>query len=156
MGVAVREIDGLEQLNALVGARLGVSDWMLVDQALIDAFADATGDHQWIHVDVERARRESPLGQTIAHGFLTLSLLPALRHRVFEVSGISSRLNYGLGKVRFPAPVPAGSRVRATFDLAAVEPRTGGSVLVTLLATVEIENEERPACVAEMLAMLIP
>ncbi len=154
--MAQRVIEGLEQLIALVGTRLGVSDWIIVDQGMIDTFADATGDHQWIHVDAERAKRELPLGRTIAHGFLTLSLLPALRAQVFEVLGVSSRLNYGLGKVRFPAPVPSGSRIRATFDLAAAEPRDEGRLLVTFLATVEIENEERPACVAEMLALLIP
>lgn len=154
--MAQRVIEGLEQLIALVGTRLGVSDWIIVDQGMIDTFADATGDHQWIHVDAERAKRELPLGRTIAHGFLTLSLLPALRAQVFEVLGVSSRLNYGLGKVRFPAPVPSGSRIRAAFDLAAAEPRDEGRLLVTFLATVEIENEERPACVAEMLALLIP
>jgi acyl dehydratase len=153
--MAPRVIDGLERLADLVGTRLGVSDWIEVDQPMIDAFADSTGDHQWIHVDVERAKRELPGGRTIAHGFLTLSLVPALRSQVFDVTGVSSRLNYGLGKVRFPAPVPAGSRIRAAFDLTAAEPRMG-RVLMTVLATVEIENEKRPACVAEMLALLIP
>jgi acyl dehydratase len=129
---------------------------MLVDQARIDDFADATLDHQWIHVDTERAARELPCGATIAHGFLTLSLLPAMRSQVFDVAGVSSRLNYGLGKVRFPAPVPSGSRIRATFDLTGVDDREEGRVLVTILATVEVEDGDKPACVAEMLAMLIP
>jgi acyl dehydratase len=156
MANAVRAIDGLEELRAIVGTHLGVSDWMLVDQARIDDFADATLDHQWIHVDTERAARELPCGATIAHGFLTLSLLPAMRSQVFDVAGVSSRLNYGLGKVRFPAPVPSGSRIRATFDLTGVDDREEGRVLVTILATVEVENGDKPACVAEMLAMLIP
>jgi acyl dehydratase len=156
MANAVRAIDGLEELRAIVGTHLGVSDWMLVDQARIDDFADATLDHQWIHVDTERAARDLPCGATIAHGFLTLSLLPAMRSQVFDVAGVSSRLNYGLGKVRFPAPVPSGSRIRATFDLTGVDDREEGRVLVTILATVEVENGDKPACVAEMLAMLIP
>jgi acyl dehydratase len=146
----------LENLAGHVGARLGVSDWVLVDQKTINAFADATGDHQWIHVDAERASRELPGGKTIAHGFLTLSLLPRLRDQVFHVSGVSSRLNYGLGKVRFPAPVPAGSRIRAAFELVAAENRPDGRVLVTLLATVEVDSGERPACVAELIALLVP
>ncbi len=146
----------LEALAGHVGKRLGVSDWVLVDQPVIDAFADATGDHQWIHVDAARASRELPGGKTIAHGFLTMSLLPRLRDQVFDVSGVSSRLNYGLGKVRFPAPVPAGSRIRAAFDLASAESRPDGRVLVTLLATVEVDDGERPACVAELLALLVP
>jgi acyl dehydratase len=103
-----------------------------------------------------RASRELPGGKTIAHGFLTLSLLPRLRDQVLDVSGVSSRLNYGLGKVRFPAPVPAGSRIRAAFELASSEKRPDGRVLVTLLATVEVDGGERPACVAELLALLVP
>jgi len=156
MATSIGTIDGPDKLHALVGTRLGVSDWMPLGQAQIDAFADATLDHQWIHVDPQRAARELPGGKTIAHGFLTLSLLPAMRQQVFNVTGVSSRLNYGLGKVRFPAPVPSGSRIRAAFDLAGSETREEGRVLVTLLATVEVEGEDKPACVAEMLALLIP
>jgi acyl dehydratase len=156
MATSVGTIEGLDRLEALVGMRLGVSDWMLVDQARIDAFADATLDDQWIHVDTERAARELPGGKTIAHGFLTLSLLPAMRQQVFDVTGVSSRLNYGLGKVRFPAPVPSGSRIRAAFDLTGAKTKEDGRVLVTLLATVEVEGGDKPACVAEMLALLIP
>lgn len=156
MSQPVNVIDGPERLAGMVGTRLGVSDWIMVDQARIDAFADATLDHQWIHVDTERAERELPAGTTIAHGFLTLSLLPALRAQVFHVSGVSARLNYGLGKVRFPAPVPSGSRIRAAFDLVGAERRPQGQLLVTILATVEIENGDKPACVAEMLALLVP
>ncbi len=156
MATSIGTIDGPDKLHALVGTRLGVSDWMPLGQAQIDAFADATLDHQWIHVDPQRAARELPGGKTIAHGFLTLSLLPAMRQQVFNVTGVSSRLNYGLGKVRFPAPVPSGSRIRAAFDLAGAETREEGRVLVTLLATVEVEGEDKPACVAEMLALLIP
>jgi acyl dehydratase len=132
-----------------------VSDWITVDQPMIDRFADATGDHQWIHVDVERARRESPYGSTIAHGYLTLSLLPAMRAQAGVVpEGVAQTINYGLDKVRFLEPVRAGARVRARITLQAVEPR-GRGLLMHTLNTVEVEFAERPAAVAETLVLLV-
>jgi acyl dehydratase len=132
-----------------------VSDWITVDQPMIDRFADATGDHQWIHVDVERARRESPYGSTIAHGYLTLSLLPAMRAQAGVVpEGVAQTINYGLDRVRFLEPVRAGARVRARITLQAVEPR-GRGLLMHTLNTVEVEFAERPAAVAETLVLLV-
>jgi acyl dehydratase len=139
-----------------VGRELGVSDWITVDQDRIDAFAACTGDRQWIHVDVERARRESPFGGTIAHGYLVLSLVAAL---VMEIGGIppdaASALNYGLDKVRFIAPVKAGARLRMRAKLASAEPQGGGRLLLRLQSAMEIENESKPALVADLLCMLI-
>jgi acyl dehydratase len=137
----------LADLEALVGQPLGTSDWITVDQARIDAFADATLDHQWIHVDSERAG-QGPFGTTIAHGFLTLSLLPVFFASAFEIADVRMGVNYGLNRVRFIAPVPAGSRLRADFKLLAYERLDGGAQLVTEV-TVEREGGERPACVAE-------
>ena len=138
-----------------VRRELGASDWVTVDQDRIDAFAACTGDRQWIHVDVDRARRESPFGGTIAHGYLTLALVAAL---VMELGVIppdaASGLNYGLDKVRFIAPVKAGARVRTRANLVAVEPQ-GGGVLLKLNCTLEIEGEAKPALVAELLCLLI-
>ena len=137
----------LSDLQALVGQPLGTSEWITVDQARIDAFADATLDRQWIHIDAERAAK-GPFGTTIAHGFLTLSLLPAFFASAFEIGDTRMGVNYGLNRVRFTAPVPAGSRLRANFKLLAYEPLDGGAQLVTEV-TVEREGAERPACVAE-------
>jgi len=137
----------LSDLQALVGQPLGTSEWITVDQARIDAFADATLDRQWIHIDAERAA-QGPFGTTIAHGFLTLSLLPAFFASAFEIGDTRMGVNYGLNRVRFTAPVPAGSRLRANFKLLAYEPLDGGAQLVTEV-TVEREGAERPACVAE-------
>ena len=137
----------LADLQALVGQPLGTSEWITVDQARIDAFADATLDRQWIHIDAERAAK-GPFGTTIAHGFLTLSLLPAFFASAFEIGDTRMGVNYGLNRVRFTAPVPAGSRLRANFKLLAYEPLDGGAQLVTEV-TVEREGAERPACVAE-------
>jgi acyl dehydratase len=138
------------------GHDLGTSAWVTVDQDRIDAFAACTGDRQWIHVDVERARRESPFGGAIAHGYLTLSLVAAM---VMELGVITpdaaSGLNYGLDKVRFIAPVKAGARVRTRAKLVAVEPQGGGRLLVKLACTLEIEGEAKPALVAELLCLLI-
>lgn len=131
-----------------VGQELGPSDWMTVDQAIIDKFAEATGDHQWIHVDRERAARESPYGMTVAHGFLSLSLLPFLLGQAIEIQGTRLGINYGLNRVRFTGPVPAGSRVRARFGLAAVEDIDQG-VQMTWNVTVERESEAKPVLVAE-------
>jgi len=137
----------LADLQALVGQPLGTSDWITVDQPRIDAFADATLDHQWIHVDPERAA-QGPFGTTIAHGFLTLSLLPAFFASAFDIGDVRMGVNYGLNRVRFTAPVPVGSRLRASFRLLAYEPLDGGAQLVTEV-TVEREGAERPACVTE-------
>lgn len=136
-----------EELGAAVGGRLGYSDWLAVDQRRVDLFADATGDHQWIHVDPERAAA-GPFGTTIAHGYLTLSLLPVLVPQVFRVEGVRMGLNYGTDKVRFPAPVPVGSRLRATAVLQKVA-EAGGGVQVTAAVTVEREGGDKPVCVAE-------
>ena len=137
----------LAALQPLVGREVGLSDWIVVDQARIDRFAEATDDHQWIHVDAERARM-GPYGTTIAHGYLTLSLLPAFFDSAFRIEGLRMSLNYGLNRVRFPAPVPAGSRLRARFKLLAYEPLDGGAQLV-VEATIERDGSERPVCVAE-------
>ena len=147
----VLRIPGVEQLQALVGRELGVSGWLDITQERMSAFADASLDHQWIHVDVERARRESPYGVTIAHGFFTLSLVSELRRQVFEFDGPHRyAVNYGLNRVRFPAPVPAGSRIRGRFTLQSVEILDHAIALV-LLVTVEVEGGSKPALVAEWL-----
>lgn len=145
-----RTFEGLGPVREAVGEHLGFSDWHLVSQAMIDAFADVTGDHQWIHVEPQRAA-EGPFGTTIAHGFLTLSLAPVLVFEVLEVTGISMSVNYGMDRVRFPSPVPVGSRVRAGVELAAVSDVEGG-VQVTLRATIEREGSEKPVCVADLLS----
>lgn len=143
--------DTLERLRRLVGTEVGVSDWFTVDQDRIDAFADATEDHQWIHVDAERAAA-GPFGTTIAHGFLTLSLLVALTGAVeIDVGEPKLAINYGLDRVRFTSPVPAGSRIRARVELTSVEEVKGG-LQVKRTVTVERQGEERPALVAETLA----
>ena len=146
----MRSFEHLVDLQALVGQEVGVSDWITVDQHRIDLFADATGDHQWIHLDAERAAR-GPFGTTIAHGFLTLSLLPEMAASAFEVRDTRMGVNYGLGKVRFPAPVPSGSRLRGHFKLAKYEPLEGGAQL-TVEVSMEREGSDKPVCVAESLA----
>jgi acyl dehydratase len=139
----------LDQLKSLVGREAGASDWLTIDQRKIDAFADITGDRQWIHTDPERAKSESRFGRTIAHGFLTLSLLSRLSHDSIQVSGdFGMRINYGLNKVRFPAPVIEGSRVRARFAVQAVHDIEGGHQVVWLV-TVEVEGSTKPALAAE-------
>ena len=144
-------------IKQFVGQELGVSDWLTVDQERINAFADCTGDQQWIHVDVERARRESPLGSTIAHGYLTLALLPTMRKEVVTVpAGISQVVNYGLDRVRFIAPVKAGARIRTRVVLLAAGPQDEGRILITFKNTVEIEGETKPALIAQTLTLLIP
>jgi acyl dehydratase len=143
-------------IEDFVGRELGISDWVAVDQARIDAFAQCTGDTQWIHVDVERAKRESPFGGTIAHGYLTLSLLAALAIEIGIIpADASAGLNYGLDKVRFMTPVKAGARVRNRVRLLATESQKSGRLLIKLNCTLEIEGEEKPALVAEMLCMLV-
>lgn len=142
-----RVINGIEELKQLAGQEVGVSEWIEVTQDLIDKFADLTGDDQWIHVNVERAKKETPFGNTIAHGFLTLSLLSQLSRRTLEVRGdFKMRINYGFNRVRFVSPVLAGSRIRARFSAQKVTDNE-----VTWLVTVEVQGSEKPAVVAEWL-----
>ncbi|MFE2375878.1 MaoC family dehydratase [Streptomyces sp. NPDC059398] len=136
-----------DELRAGIGERLGPSDWLEIDQKRIDLFADATGDHQWIHVDPARAA-SGPFGTTIAHGYLTLSLLPTLVPQIMRVEGMKMGINYGTNKVRFPSTVPVGSRLRATAVLTDVS-EAGGGVQVTAAVTVEREGADKPVCVAE-------
>jgi acyl dehydratase len=145
--VSLTRFAHLADLAGRVGGELGRSDAVVVDQACIDGFAQATGDRQWIHVDPDRAA-QGPFGRTIAHGFLTLSLLPTLLHSAFAIDDVRMGLNYGLNRVRFPAPVPVGSRLRATFTLRGFEPIEGGAQLL-IEATIEREGHDKPVCVAE-------
>jgi acyl dehydratase len=144
--------NSLDELKAAIGTQVGLSDWFEVSQERINTFADATGDHQWIHIDPERAA-QGPFGSTIAHGYLTLSLLPVLSQGVTTVNGVRMGVNYGLNKVRFPAPVPAGSRVRARFELLSVEDIEGGAQLVSRV-TIEREGGDKPVCVAEAVSRI--
>ncbi|MEU2348344.1 MaoC family dehydratase [Modestobacter sp. NPDC049651] len=148
--MAATTVDGVVGVQALVGEHLGFSDWVTVTQEQVDAFAAATGDHQWIHVDVERARAESPFGGPIAHGYLTLSLVPVLLGQIIEVTGFRLAVNYGLDRVRFPSPVPVGSRLRASAELAEARLVDGG-VHLAMTVTVEVEGAEKPCCVATVL-----
>jgi acyl dehydratase len=141
---------GIADAKTMLGQEIGISDWMLIDQERVNGFAQVTGDQQWIHVDVERARRESPFGGPIAHGYLTVSLLAKFAGECIAVDGIRLAVNYGLNRVRFAAPVKVGSRIRARFVLAAVDDIEGGAQM-QWQATVEIEGGEKPACIAEML-----
>jgi len=147
----------LAAIADFVGKELGVSGWITVDQQRIDDFAACTGDHQWIHVDVERAGRESPFGTTIAHGYLMLSLLPVMQYQVgTHPDGVMAALNYGLDKVRFITPVRPGARVRDHITLVGTEDRGAGRILTRTRHVVEIEGEEKPALVADTLALLLP
>ena len=142
-------VETIDDLRPLIGADLGTSEWLEVDQRRIDTFADATDDHQWIHVDAERAK-DGPFGTTIAHGYLTLSLLIPLWTQILDVRQVSSKVNYGLGKVRFPAPLPVDSKIRARASLAGIEDIPGG-VQLTIDAVVEREGGDKPVCVAQPL-----
>ena len=145
--MAQTTVDGVEGVEGLVGRQLGHSEWVEITQDMVNRFAEATGDHQWIHVDPERAAKESPFGGPIAHGYLTLSLLPMLLPQIVEITGFRLTVNYGTEKVRFPAPVPVGSRVRASAVCDSVTPIDGGiHMLVTV--TVEVEGGSKPALVA--------
>jgi acyl dehydratase len=147
----------LSSFSERVGQELGVSDWVTIDQARINTFASCTGDHQWIHVDIERAKRESPYRGPVAHGYLTLALLAPLSMQIGVIpKDAAAGLNYGIDKVRFLAPVPAGARVRLRVVLAGVEPREGGQVVMKTQNTLEMEGSEKPALIAETLALLIP
>jgi acyl dehydratase len=143
--------ESLDELRTGVGCNLGVTDWLEIDQDRVNLFADATGDHQWIHVDVERASAESPFGGPVAHGYLTLALTNLFLPELLEVRGVSAGVNYGTDKVRFPAPVPVGSRIRATALLAACEEVRGG-VQTKVVITIEVEGNAKPACVVESLS----
>jgi acyl dehydratase len=143
-------LDGLDGLREHAGSHLGYSGWIEVTQDRVDEFAHATGDTQWIHVDVQRAARDSPYGSTIAHGFLTLSVIPGLQHEIFRIRGAKLGVNYGAEKIRFPAAVPVGSRVRLGAALHAVEAAPGGAVQVHWAFTVEVAGGAKPACVAEL------
>ena len=143
-------INGIDDLKSRVGQELGVSDWHEVTQEAVNTFADATGDHQFIHVDPERAK-ETPFGGTIAHGYFTLSLGPMFSYALFQMEGVAFALNYGLNKVRFPSPVPVGSKVRMRMTLQNVEDIPGGAQ-ITMLHTFEVEGSEKPGCVAEALS----
>jgi acyl dehydratase len=147
--MAVAEVKGVEGLQNLIGKEIGPGEWREVRQEHIDTFAGLSGDHQWIHVDVERAKRESPFGTTIAHGNLTLSMIDGFRLDLISTSGFQLGVNYGWNKVRFPAPVPAGSRVRAKAEVVSVDDVGGGWWQVVTRFTVEVEGSEKPCCVAE-------
>jgi len=149
----MRMVETPEALRALIGQELGVSDWLEVTQDLIDRFAEVTGDHQWIHVDVERAKREMPGGKTIAHGYLLLSLLPKLGAGIYKLSWPSRSINYGSDKVRIVNPVKAGARVRLRQSLVAVEDGAPGAHRITVRQTLEIEGEAKPAMIADTIRM---
>jgi acyl dehydratase len=151
--MAKRVIQGLEGLRSLLGQHLGVSSWVVITQERIVAFAAGTGDFQWIHCDPQRCRTQSPYGTTVAHGFLTLSLCNCLVEEIFEIEGVNMILNYGVNRVRFPAPVRAGSRVRMGCDLIGLK-ETRGSVQATFKQTFEVEGETKPACVAETMVRI--
>jgi len=143
-------VQGIAGLREKVGEHLGYSDYIEITQEQVNLFADATGDHQWIHVDPERATRESPFGGPIAHGYLTLSLGPMLMPQILRVDGVKMGVNYGAGKVRFPSPVPVGSKVRLGAELASVEDVAGGAQ-VTMTFVFEVEGAPKPSCVAEII-----
>ena len=146
----------LAGLNERIGQELGMSDWVTIDQPCIDSFASCTGDHQWIHVDVERAKRESPFRGPVAHGYLTLAMVAPLAMQIGVIpTDAAAGLNYGIDKVRFLAPVPAGARVRLRVVLSGLEPREGGQVIMKTQNTLEVEGSEKPALVAETLALLL-
>jgi acyl dehydratase len=150
--MAPRTINGLDELNSLVGEHLGYSDWVEITQEQVNAFADATGDHQWIHVDVEKAKA-GPFKAPIAHGYLTLSLGPALSPQVYRIDGFSMGVNYGADKIRFPSPVPVGSKLRLGVTLLEVSEVAGG-IQTKLEFSFEVEGAAKPSCVAEVLFRL--
>ncbi len=145
-----------KDMKDLIGQEIGTSEWVTVDQGMIDKFAEATGDHQWIHVDVERAKKEMPGGKTIAHGFLTLSLVPRLGAAIWSITHRSRGLNYGLNKLRFTAPVPVDSRVRLRQKLLAADDVKDSGIRLTFENTIDIEGKDQPALVAEGLSIVFP
>jgi acyl dehydratase len=154
--MATVQVEGIEGLKGLLGQQIGPSEWREVTQEDINAFADLSGDHQWIHTDVERAKNESPFGTTVAHGNLTLSMIDGMRLELLSSSGFKLGVNYGWNRVRFPAPVPAGSRIRATAEVTDVEDVGGGWWQVVTRFTVEVEGSEKPACVADSVGRALP
>ena len=154
--MAIAEAQGIEGVKELLGKQVGPSDWRQVTQEDINTFADLSGDHQWIHVDVERAKRESPFGGTIAHGNLTLSLIDGFRGDLISASGFALGINYGWNKVRFPAPVPAGSRIRVSAEVVELDEVGGGWWQMVTRFMVEVEGAEKPACVADSVARFLP
>ncbi len=150
----MRVIDGLDGLEALAGTELGASEWLTLSQDMISRFAEVTRDSQWIHVDGDRAARESPYGTTIAHGFLTLSLVPHFCEQIAEIRGVTRAINYGVNKVRFPSPVRREARVRGVQTLLTTTRIEAGKLRVTSRLVVEIKGETKPACVAETVAMV--
>ncbi len=148
-------ITSIDDATGLVGSELGASDWLEIDQKRVNDFADVTGDHQWIHIDVERAKKESPYGAPIAHGFLTLSLIPALSKDNFRVQNATLAINYGLNKVRFLSAVPVGSRIRVRSELADAVAKDESTVDLTVRHTIEIDGVEKPAAVAEMIVRVL-
>lgn len=152
----MRVIQYPKDLKNHIGEEFGASEWVTVDQAMIDKFAEATGDHQWIHVDVERCKKEMPGGKTIAHGFLTLSLVPRLGAKIWKIEHRSKGINYGLNKLRFTSPVPAGSRVRLKQKLLAADEVKDGGIRTTWENVVEIEGQSQPALIAEGLGVVYP
>jgi acyl dehydratase len=154
--VTLVEVKGIEGLRSLVGKEVGPSEWREVTQEMIDAFAELSGDDQWIHVDVERAAAESPFGTTVAHGNLTLSMIDGFRRDLIAATGFALGVNYGWNRVRFPAPVPSGSRVRAKGEVLSVEDVGSGWYQVVTKFTVEVDGQEKPACVAESVGRALP
>ncbi len=150
----MRVFNGIDELEKVVGEHLGHSEWHTVTQEKVNQFADATGDHQWIHVDTEKAKA-GPFGGTIAHGYMTLSLIPMLNAQIYRIDGLSMGINYGCNKVRFPAPVPVGSRVRAGAELVEMSSTAQGAQAV-VRTTIEVEGGEKPACVADTVVVLVP
>ena len=150
------QVEGIEGLKALQGETIGPSDWREVTQRDIDTFADLTGDHQWIHTDVERAKKESPFGTTVAHGNLTLSLIDGLRIELLRSTGFKLGVNYGWNKVRFPAPVPSGARIRATAEVVEIDDVGSGWWQIVTRFTVEVEGNDKPACVADSVGRAFP
>lgn len=148
----MRIIKSIDDAKALIGEEVGLSDWIVIDQHRIDQFAEATSDYQWIHVDVARAAKEMPEGKTIAHGYLTLALIPALTGNFIEVQNLTRAVNFGLNKLRFYVPIPVGSRLRARATVLQARKR-GGALLLTSETRVEVEGQRKPACVAETLGM---
>jgi acyl dehydratase len=153
--MAITTVNGIDELKALVGETTGPSAWREVTQAEIDKFAEVSGDHQWIHVDVERAKTDSPFGTTIAHGNLTLAMVDGFRDQLFRSEGFKMGVNYGWNKIRFPAPVPSGSRIRASLETVSVDDVGNGWYQLVQRWTVEVEGNEKPACVAESVVRLL-
>ena len=150
----MREVHGLGGIEQAAGQEIGASAWLEITQEMVDRFADTTFDHQWIHCDVERARRESPYGGPIAHGFLTLSLIPGFRSQILTITGVSRVINYGVNRVRFPAAVPVGARVRGVQTIGKVERTAPGAARVVSTFVIELEGAAKPACVAETVTLV--